>query len=206
MSVLSKSPLLAELLRFLRQFWWVAVLTIPMVIVITAIHEASHALAVLAQGGKLLEFVVWPSDGRWGYIRYTFPANAVWSNAIVSLAPYVVWLVFSFVAVALARRHRALHPRAAALAFAWLFVMPVGDILNAAIPYLVWGRANDWASAFGPPSALPAALLVAVVVYGGVVGYRVQRGLLRDASLSAPAFTVLALAFVGAIMGYPLVL
>lgn len=62
-------------------------------------HEGSHALAVWAEGGRVLKFVFWPTWEKqffWGYVR--------WSGRIdwlVSAAPYIAdlltFIVFYFI-------------------------------------------------------------------------------------------------------------
>jgi len=54
-------------------------------------HEASHALAVLLEGGRVTKFVFWPTwDGRfyWGYVSWS--GRADW---LVSAAPYLADLL-----------------------------------------------------------------------------------------------------------------
>ena len=47
-------------------------------------HEASHALAAMAEGAKIAEFVFWPTEGYWGYVSYVGPVT--W---ITTAAPYM---------------------------------------------------------------------------------------------------------------------
>ena len=47
-------------------------------------HEASHALVAMAEGAKITEFVFWPTEGYWGYVR--------WEGSVTSAttgAPYL---------------------------------------------------------------------------------------------------------------------
>ena len=47
-------------------------------------HEASHALVAMAEGAKITEFVFWPTEGDWGYVR--------WEGSVTSAttgAPYL---------------------------------------------------------------------------------------------------------------------
>lgn len=183
-----------ELWRFLKRFWWVGVLSIPMLVVVTFFHESAHAVAAWAQGGTLLEFVIWPSGDKWGYVRYRFPHGVSYSSFAISIAPYVWWFGVSVLAVLLSLRHRAYAPWVAGPLFAWLFVFPLGDIANAAFPYLTRSRSNDWYNAFGAPSASwwPWGLTALTMLYAVVVGYLIQRRFFRDLSLSLSAYTVLS--------------
>ena len=47
-------------------------------------HEGSHALAALLEGVRVTEFVFWPTQGYWGYVRWDGPASAAMIGA-----PYV---------------------------------------------------------------------------------------------------------------------
>lgn len=47
-------------------------------------HEASHALAALAQGSRITRFVFWPTHGYWGYVSWEGPTTAA-----TLAAPYV---------------------------------------------------------------------------------------------------------------------
>lgn len=48
-------------------------------------HEAAHALAAVAFGGRITAFVFWPTPGRWGYVSWTGP-----SGFLTSAAPYLL--------------------------------------------------------------------------------------------------------------------
>ena len=71
---------LAGAWRFLRRCWWQLLLLPPGCILITALHEAAHALAVIWQGGEVTKFVVLPAGDHWGYVRYEFPDGVAPSN------------------------------------------------------------------------------------------------------------------------------
>jgi hypothetical protein len=64
-------------------------------------HEASHALAAMAEGAKVTKFVFWPNFdlGRfqWGYIRYIrWEGSPTW---FTTAAPYFCDLLTFFVAL-----------------------------------------------------------------------------------------------------------
>jgi len=39
-------------------------------------HEASHALAATLEGARITEFVFWPTQGYWGYVRWNGPVSS----------------------------------------------------------------------------------------------------------------------------------
>lgn len=187
-----------EIGRFLGRFWWVGLLTVPFLLVITIVHETAHAAVAMAQGATIEEFVWLPSGDLWGYVSYTFPAGAEWSSSAISLAPYGLWLILSLATLVYSRRFRTIERArrgVGALIFTWFFVLPIGDIANAAMPYLLVSKENDWFSAFGPPSWEPLLLTIAVLAAAGVAGHRAQRNLLGDAALSVKAYAVLGTIF-----------
>jgi len=54
-------------------------------------HEGAHAVAILLEGGRVDEFVFWPTWGErfyWGYVRWS--GRADW---LVSAAPYLLDLI-----------------------------------------------------------------------------------------------------------------
>src|SRR5262245_55064424 len=91
-----------EALRFLLRHWPHALLVIPGVLGVTILHEGAHALAAMAQGGIVTEFVWLPSPGRWGYTAYHFPPGVAYSSFAISIAPYVMWTGMAAVATLLA--------------------------------------------------------------------------------------------------------
>lgn len=60
-------------------------------IVGTLRHEASHALVILAQGGEILEFTFWPTEGGyWGYTRWQGASMSASGATAIDAAPYLV--------------------------------------------------------------------------------------------------------------------
>lgn len=191
----SGSAPLHEILVFLKRHWPHALLIFPGALIVTMLHEAAHAIAVLCQGGTVLRFVWLPSVERWGYVTYDFPAGAPHSTLLISIAPYLLWLSLAAAVFILAFRGPAFGYGKASLLFCWLFVVPMADIANAAFPYLN-GRDNDFRSAFGPPSLSVGLMFGLLGIATLVVGYLVQRRLYRDGRLSAPSYLVLSSAVV----------
>ncbi len=183
--------------QFCVAHWWHLLLLVPGALLVTILHEAAHALLVLIQGGTVHEFRFLPGVGFWGYVQYSFPVGEVYSSFAISIAPYVMWLVFCLLATGLcvARRFRF---GLASLIYIWLFVVPLADIANAAFPWLLHHKDNDFFSAFGEPVAMQAwsVLLVVIgVAYGW--GYWTQSRLYAQKRLPWPAYSIL---FVGALV------
>ncbi len=135
-------------------------------------HEGAHALAVLAEGGRVLRFVFWPTWDRqffWGYVS--------WSGRIdwlVSAAPYLLDLltfaVFYLICTrAGIRRH-----------WVWVNLCVIGlvsPLVNSGYRYLSsFFRAGDLTSVY---AAVPAAVvhgyfIFTVALYAAVL-IRMQR-------------------------------
>jgi hypothetical protein len=82
----------SELGRFLwRHRWWLAAIAFPGSVLVTLLHESAHAAAVGLLGGELLQFVWWPTDGHWGFVRYRMPDPNGPEIRWVALAPYLLW-------------------------------------------------------------------------------------------------------------------
>jgi len=96
-----------ECLKFLSNHWIHLVLLIPAAIAYTFLHESLHALAVVVQGGKLVEFVWVPSQKEWGHIRYEFPENQAYSELVILVAPYLLPLSLLFIGIILILRLRS---------------------------------------------------------------------------------------------------
>lgn len=189
----SASWLLAhEVFGFLKAHWIHALLAIPLAIGFTIVHEAAHAVAVLIQGGTVLELVWVPRGNQWGHIQYEFPPGSRYSAFFISVAPYLFWTLCAVVCMTVALvRGPALSFRLASTIFVWLYVAPLADIANAAFPYLA-GSENDFMSAFGPANNLITVLIPfeAAVTVG--VGFYVHRRLYRGAALSLGAYLILS--------------
>jgi hypothetical protein len=180
-----------ETLDFFRRHWPHLPLLLPGALLVTILHESAHAVAVLIQGGTLSRFVWLPEAGRWGYVSYEFPAGVPYSEFLISIAPYLLWLllaIFTFL-VSLSGQKFA-HWKASVLYF-WLFVIPLADIANTAFPYLA-GRDNDFRSAFGQPSLFIGLSIVLVGVLTVIGGYCVQSRLYREDRLSPSSYLALS--------------
>ncbi len=194
-----------EIWTFIRRHWVHALLCVPGAILVTLLHEAAHALAAWAQGGRLLEFVwlPWVAEGKWGYVSYDFPAGVEYSGFAIAVAPYVLWLTLAAAACVLSMRRRPWSYGLASTFFFWLYFVPLADIGNAALPW-VGGKENDFTNAFGPATQVGGFLVGLLALLAVLMGYGVQHGLYASARLSLRAYAVLVLctgAAVGAVIG-----
>jgi hypothetical protein len=73
-----------------------------------------------------------------------------------------------------------------------MFVVPLGDIAMAAIPYLS-GEVNDFIHAFGSPTRVASMLIVLFGIASVVLGMLIQQRLYRERALSALGYTLMAL-------------
>lgn len=188
-----------EMGAFLRRHWPHLLLAVPGALLVTILHEAAHAAVVLAQGGTLLEFVWLPGGGSWGHVAHDFPAGMSYSSFAISIAPYVLWLGFAALALLLSLRRRKHAFWLASVIYFWLFVVPLADIANAAFPYL-GGAANDFLSAFGPPSMDAELLIGLACVVAIAIGHWLQRRLYREEGLGLAPYLALSLVMLGLIV------
>lgn len=191
--------MMREIFSFLRRHWPHLLLAVPGALLVTVLHEAAHAAAAVAQGGRLLEFVWLPGGGHWGYVSYDFPASVYYSSFAISIAPYVLWLGFAALAMLLSLRRRKYAFWLASLIYFWLFVVPLADIANAAFPYLR-GQKNDFYSALGPPSIYDEPLVGFTCLVVVITGYWLQRRLYREEGLGVAAYSVLSMVMLGLIV------
>jgi len=181
-----------DIVRFFRGHWAHLLLAIPAVVGFTVVHELAHCAAVWMQGGHVTEFVWLPSSGEWGHIQYKFPPGVIYSGWLVSLAPYFCWLLLCLLTAVLSLKPRPWPFWFASTLFVWCFIVPLADIANAALPYLVWRSDNDFFHAFGAPT-LPIAMVLGI---GAAVlvclGFPIQRRLYRERAVGLAAYSVLA--------------
>jgi hypothetical protein len=179
-----------SLKNFIRGHLPQIVLLVPGALLITLLHESAHALAVLWQGGSVIEFQWLPSARDWGHIRFVFPDSVKYSPAAISLAPYSLSLAWMVMGVGLAWRRRIQTDRAAAYVYFWLYFIPVVDI---GFTFLVWtaGGHNDFTSAFGRPAWWSYALVAVWGLAMGVLGYVVQTRLYQRLRLGWLPYGVL---------------
>lgn len=182
----------AEAWTFIRRHWGHALLLPPGAIFVTVLHEAAHALAAWIQGGTLLEFawLPWASAGHWGYVRYEFPPGVAYSSFAISVAPYVMWLMMAGLAWLLSLRRQHWGFGMASAIFVWLYVVPLADIANAALPWM-HGSDNDFFQAFGSPMNLDALLIDLSIIVAVLIGYGVQVRLYGERRLSKRCYTLL---------------
>jgi hypothetical protein len=188
-----------ELLSFFKSHWPHLLIALPAAFLITIIHESAHAAAVVLQGGELLEFSPWPSEGEWGHVEFKFASGSNFSPAAIALAPYAVCLAACALAWLLAMRRKAYPVWLASLIFIWLYVAPLGEIANAAVPYL-GGESNDLTEPFGPPTAGKWLGVIALIGVSSVLGFPLQRRLYGVRALSGQAYMILCVATLAALL------
>lgn len=192
-------PKMKSALNFLKAHWWHGLLFIPGAIFVTFLHEAAHAVVVIWEGGTVTNFVILPSEGYWGYVEMVFPEDHVYSDFAISIAPYVMWLALSIVALILGKI-RNWNFTIASLIFVWLFVIPLADIANALLPWMFFNKANDLYYAFGSSELillLPLTIAAIGVIYS--IGYRLQKTLYRERSLLFLPYTMLFVVSMGGV-------
>jgi hypothetical protein len=187
------NTVIKDIVTFFRGHWPHVIIAIPAAVAFTSLHELAHCVAVWVQGGSVTEFVWLPSGSEWGHMRYCFPPGVSYNSIAVSLSPYVFWALFCLVAGILSLRRRRWPFWFASTLFVWLFIVPLADIANTALPYLAFGSDNDFRHAFGPPR--PAFALAAGIcgVVAAVYGYLLNQRLYRDRAVGIFAYCVLAL-------------
>ena len=181
-----------DIVRFFKGHWLHLLLAIPAVVGFTVVHELAHCAAVWIQGGQVTEFVWLPSPGEWGHMRYEFQRGVVYSPQFISLAPYLCWLLLCLLTGALSLRPRPWPFWFASTLFVWCFIVPLADIANAALPYLVWTSDNDLLHAFGQPALSIAAVLGIGATVLVCLGFPIQRRLYRERAVGLGAYSLLA--------------
>lgn len=179
---------------FFRGHWPHLLLAIPLGIAFTALHELAHSVAAWLQGGTVTSFVWLPSSAGWGHMSCSFPAGARYSMRAIMLAPYALYLGMNLLAGVLSLRRSAWSFPVASTVFVWLFIAPVADIANTAIPYALWNTYNDFHRAFGPSRLLISSVLLVLGLSVAWYGYWLNRRLYRARAVGFPAYCILALA------------
>jgi len=185
-----------ETLEFIRRNLWQMLLLVPGAIAITIVHEAAHAVAVLVQGGELLAFSFIPNGQHWGYVQYEF-GDVPHSRFAISIAPYLFWLAAACGVSLLALLPIRWPFWLGCFVLLWCFVLPIGDIANAYVPWAWFGTSNDFAHAFATAGWFDRLLTIVALPVVLVWGWLVQRGILRDESLSVGAYLLLFLICAG---------
>ena len=183
---------LHDLAAFFKGHWPHFVAAIPAAIAFTALHELAHCAAVWIQGGNVTDFAWLPSAAGWGHMSYLFPQGVQYSRRAIMLAPYAFWAGSCLLAGALASRRAPWPFWAASTIFVWLFIVPLADIANTAIPYVLWNTFNDFHRAFGPVGLSFSVLAVVLGLLASWYGYLLNRRLYRDRAVGLPAYCVLA--------------
>ncbi|MGD8730302.1 MAG: M50 family metallopeptidase [Anaerolineales bacterium] len=87
-----------------KDFYWVLAYPIYQVIG-TLRHESGHALAAIAFGGKIEEFVFLPTQGYWGYVRWDGPHN-LFTIGAPYLLDLLTFLIFFAICMQFSFRRR----------------------------------------------------------------------------------------------------
>jgi hypothetical protein len=159
--------------------------------VVTLLHELAHAAAAIAQGGTVTELSIVPQAGSYGHMRYHFAAGSPAVRELVSAAPYLMWGTMAGIVVLIALASSRLPHAIASTLFLWLYLVPLLDIANAAIGWLV-GAGGDLAHALGPPDQLGAGAMLCFAAAAYAATYFVQRRLYGNRALSAPAYVLIS--------------
>lgn len=185
-------------LEFMRRHRWHLLLLIPGAISITALHESAHAISVLLQGGTITEFAILPTQGNWGHVSFNFASGAPKSKLLLATAPYIFWLCCAIIVWLISRRDSKLDFWLSSILYVWGFAIPLGDIANAYIPWLLHNSKNDFHSAFGQPSLQAAVIFPIALIFVYLWGFRVQKNLYARDCLAVIPYSML---FGGAIAG-----
>ncbi|MDA3800424.1 MAG: hypothetical protein PF692_15290 [Kiritimatiellae bacterium] len=184
--------IIQDILSFFRSHWPHLIIAIPVAITLTIVHELAHCSAVWAQGGNVTDFVWLPSGSEWGHMKYSFPKGVEYSRTAISFAPYAFWIFSCLFAGILSLKKSPWPFWFASIIFVWLFIVPLADIANAAIPYIFWNTKNDFKQAFGSisPSFVFIATLLGLTTL--IYGFFLNKRLYRNRSLGFPAYCILA--------------
>jgi len=128
-------------------------------------HEGSHALAAMAEGAEVTQFVFWPTfyNGRlfWGYVSWD--GSTTW---VTTAAPYFCDLFIALVALLIVLKAK---PRRRWLWFNILIIGMLSPFINSAFNYscgLAWGR-NDVGELLGvlDPVAVHLYFILTLLLY-----------------------------------------
>ena len=185
-------PILKDILLFFKGHWPHLIVVIPAAVAFTALHELAHCAGVWLQGGRVTNFVWLPSGTEWGHMQYLFPSGAEYSSTAISLSPYVFWISFCLLAGILSLKRSPWPFWIASIIYVWLFIVPLADIANTAMPYLLTNTNNDLQQAFG--AARFSYVLIAVIfgIAAAIFGFLLNKRLYRDRSIGLAAYCVLA--------------
>ncbi len=156
--------------------------------------DASAAKVHSDRRGRVIDFVWWPSGTEWGHMQYVFPSGTPYSPTAISLSPYAFWIFFCLLAWLLSFKRSAWPFWAASTLYIWLFVVPLADIANTALPYILWDANNDFQRAFGPVRPMFTFLAIALAVSAVSAGFSMNRRLYRERAVGGRAYGILAVA------------
>ena len=98
-------------------------------------HEGSHALAAMAEGADIKEFVFWPTPGSFGYVSWQ--GSTTW---FTTAAPYFCDLITFFVTLLIVL---VAKPRPRGLWFNILLIGMLSPFINSLHNYRT-GLAGSW--------------------------------------------------------------
>jgi len=157
----------------------------------TLLHELGHAVFAWLQGGVIHSLSFAPEQTRLGETSYTLPEGG--RDWLVSSGPFILWLgclLAASAAISQFSKGRAeLMTRGL---YVWLFVVPLGDIVWHALPWMRGAR-NDFYDVLGPPWLGTWLGIWIVIVSLLMLGYAVMRRGYGTSALSPLGYTLLAL-------------
>jgi len=185
---------LKDIVSFFKGHWPHGVIAVPAAVAFTALHELAHCAAVWAQGGTVTDFAWLPSGTEWGHMNYIFPPGVEYCTTAVSLSPYAFWMGFCLLAGVLALRKAAWRFWIASIIYVWLFIVPLADIANTAVPYLLRNKTNDLQHAFGPARPAYAVMAIGFAIAAAIGGFWLNKRLYRDRAVGVGAYGILTAA------------
>lgn len=151
----------------------------------TAVHEGTHAAAVLLAGGTVDDLVLVPTQLPTGWVfGYVSYADAP-EGPLVPLAPAVVSTLVALVTSLLLARARPTVPARVALLFG--VVLPLVDVSMSAAALFAGHPAADWTQALAGREQVVALVLIPYFAAFSVLAWRAFRAACADA-LRAPEF------------------
>lgn len=184
MEISTISSCIKECLYFFKTNWVNLALLVPGAFFYTILHEGFHAIAVLVQGGRITHFKWIPTRAFWGYISFEFPPDKSYSNNQISLAPYIISSVIGGIVCIFGVFSSPLSQSASSTIFIWFFIVPVGDLFFASIPFVLFGSKNDFFDVFGAPTFNIRLLFICGGCFITIIGYLLQRRLYGSLALS----------------------
>jgi hypothetical protein len=183
-------------LREIGAFLWqhkLEALLLPLwaLTVATLLHELGHAVFVWVQGGIVHDLSFAPEQAQLGQVSYRLPAAG--RDWLVSLGPFLLWLGCLLTAsAAIFQFSRGKAEVMTRGLYVWLFVVPLGDVVWHALPWM-GGAENDIFTVLGPPNlgtVLGVWLVIASLL---MLGYAVMRQGYGTSALSPIAYALLSL-------------